>query len=186
MSWCPKAVRDGGTDWLGFVANVSRLFSSAAPQLRSAMIATGTTRILDLCSGGGPWRTLAPQLVKSGPATVTLSDLYPNLAALATLRERGDGLIDFRSSSIDATDVPADLDGVRTMFSAFHHFAPTVAAAILMDAVRKRRAIAIFEGIEHRAIGLVVESFVDVAAKVSSSAQTSPGGEARRIHARQW
>jgi hypothetical protein len=31
-----------------------------------------------------------------------------------------------------------------------------------------------------------MELFVDVVAKVSSSAETSPGGEARRIHARQW
>jgi hypothetical protein len=28
--------------------------------------------------------------------------------------------------------------------------------------------------------------FVDVAAKVSSSAQTAPSGEARRFHAREW
>ena len=31
-----------------------------------------------------------------------------------------------------------------------------------------------------------MELFVDVVAKVSSSAETSPGGEARRIHAQQW
>ena len=31
-----------------------------------------------------------------------------------------------------------------------------------------------------------MELFVDVVVKVCSSAQTSPGGETRRIHARQW
>lgn len=46
--------------------------------------------------------------------------------------------------------MPADLDGVRTMFNAFHHFAPAQARAILADAVAKRRAIAVFEGIDRR------------------------------------
>jgi hypothetical protein len=42
-------------------------------------------------------------------------------------------------------------------------------------------------GASSRVAGEVaMELLVDVVAKVSSSAQTSPGGEARRIHARQW
>lgn len=47
-----------------------------------------------------------------------------------------------------------ELAGVRTLFNCFHHFPPKVAAAILSDAVLKRRPIAIFEGVSHRAIGL--------------------------------
>jgi hypothetical protein len=35
--------------------------------------------------------------------------------------------------------------GVRTMFSAFHHFLPDAAKAILKDAFDRRRAICIFE-----------------------------------------
>jgi hypothetical protein len=38
---------------------------------------------------------------------------------------------------------------------SFHHFPPALAGAILSDAVRKRRAIAIFEGVNHRGIGLI-------------------------------
>jgi hypothetical protein len=42
-------------------------------------------------------------------------------------------------------------------------------------------------GVSSRVAGeVVMELFIDVAAKASSSAQTSPGGEARRIRAQQW
>jgi hypothetical protein len=61
----------------------------------------------------------------------------------------------FHSTSVDATNVPAELDGVRTMFNAFHHFPPAVARAILADAVAKRRALAIFEGANSRAVGVI-------------------------------
>ena len=59
LAWFPRAVRDGGTDWLGFMANVTGMFSPVAPKIREAMRATGSTQIVDLCSGGGgPWLTL--------------------------------------------------------------------------------------------------------------------------------
>lgn len=157
LAWWPRIVRDGGTDWLGFLFNSTRSFSAVAPAIRRAMQATGTTRVLDLCSGGGgPWLTLYDTLASSGPATVMLSDRYPNLDAMRRARDLTRGGLGFVAAPVDATDVPADLDGVRTMFNAFHHFPPDAARAILADAVTKRRAIAIFEGTRHRALGLVV------------------------------
>jgi hypothetical protein len=46
---------------------------------------------------------------------------------------------------VDAAHVPPEFKGVRTMFSAFHHFRPDAASAILEDAFRCRRGICIFE-----------------------------------------
>jgi len=156
LPWCPRPVRDGGTDWLGFMANVTKAFSPIAPRIRSAMEATGTSNVVDLCSGGGgPWLTLEPELAKSGAVKVELTDLYPNLGGFADLRDRSGGRLGFRDQSIDATDVPAELDGVRTMFNCFHHFPPDMARAILADAVRKRRGIAIFESIDSRLLPLL-------------------------------
>ncbi len=156
LSWCPRVIRDGGTDWLGFMANTTRVFSAIAPKIRAAMDATGTTNIVDLCSGGGgPWLTLERELAKSGPVNVGLSDLYPNLEAFEDLRTRSGGRLGFHARTVDATDVPAEVDGVRTMFNAFHHFPPELATAILADAVRKQRGIVIVEGINHRAVGLL-------------------------------
>ena len=68
LPWCPRAIRDGGTDWLRFMANATRAFDAVAPKIRQAMNATGTSSVVDLCSGGGgPWETLAGELAKSGP-----------------------------------------------------------------------------------------------------------------------
>jgi hypothetical protein len=156
LGWCPRVIRDGGTDWLGFMANVTKVFLPMAPRIRAAMNATGTTEVIDLCSGGGgPWLTLAPELAKSGPVKVELSDVYPNLTAFRDVADRTNGAVGFRDTPLSASDVPPDIRGVRTIFLAFHHFPPALAAAILSDAVRKRRAIAIFEGVNHRGIGLL-------------------------------
>ncbi|HEX4935800.1 MAG TPA: hypothetical protein VFV33_21620, partial [Gemmatimonadaceae bacterium] len=46
---------------------------------------------------------------------------------------------------VDATRVPESLGGFRTMFSAFHHFAPHTARRILGDAVARREPLAVFE-----------------------------------------
>jgi SAM-dependent methyltransferase len=154
--WCPRAVRDGGTDWLGFMANLTRAFDAVAPKIRGAMRATGTTRVVDLCSGGGgPWLTLERALAAGGEVGVELTDLFPNVAALSSLNERSGGRCRFRADPVDATDVPVELDGVRTMFNCFHHFPPERARAILADAVRKRRGIAIFEGVDRRWLPLL-------------------------------
>jgi hypothetical protein len=160
LAWCPRAVRDGGTDWLGFMANMTGFFSPVAPKIRAAMVATRTTNVVDLCSGGGgPWLSLERALATTGPATVELSDLYPNLDAFGDLRARSGGRLGFQDRAVDATDVPQALDGVRTMFNSFHHFPPEIAGRILADAVRKRRAIAIVEGIRYRSLGLLAIPF---------------------------
>ncbi len=160
LGWCPRAIRDGGTDWLGFMANATKVFLPMAPKIRAAMNATGTTEVIDLCSGGGgPWLTLAPELAKSGPVTVELSDLYPNLTAFRDVAQRSGGAVGFREAPLSALDVPPDVRGVRTIFLAFHHFPPALATAILADAVRKRCAIAIFEGVNHRGVGLISMPF---------------------------
>jgi hypothetical protein len=156
LAWCPRAVRDGGTDWLGFMANTTKVFSVVAPKIRGAMIATGSTRVIDLCSGaGGPWLTLEREVAKSGPVQVELSDIYPNVEALTDTQTRSQGRLQFHRAPLSATDVPDHLDGVRTMFNAFHHFPPQSARQVLADAVAKRRAIAIFEGTNRRAIGFL-------------------------------
>jgi len=156
LALCPEAVRNGATDWLAFMANATKVFSCVAPAIRRAMDAVGTTQVLDLCSGGGgPWLTLERELAKSGSVMVELSDRYPNVAAFRELCDRSGGRLEFRTESIDATDVPPALDGIRTMFNSFHHFPPPTARAILADAVRKRRAIAVCEGVNLRAAGLI-------------------------------
>ena len=61
------------------------------------------------------------------------------------------GLIKVRLEPTSALDVPSELTGVRTIFTAFHHFRPEHARLILADAIRKRAPIAVFEPLERTA-----------------------------------
>jgi hypothetical protein len=70
---------------------------------------------------------------------VRLSDLQPSLAPMPTDR------VTWIDEPVDATHVPAGLAGVRTIFSAFHHFRPETARSILRDACEQGRAICVFE-----------------------------------------
>lgn len=146
--WCPQAVRDGATDCLRLIAVIGRQFEGALPPLRRVLAMTDTQRIIDLGSGGGgPWLALRTRLrTKDGaPMPITLTDLFPNQQALLAAQAKAPTQIDFVANPVDATNVPAELQGLRTLFTTFHHFDPPVAQAILQDAVSAGQGIAIFE-----------------------------------------
>jgi hypothetical protein len=84
-------------------------------------------------------------LITDSGVRVRLTDYYPNVAAFEALASAYDRVFDFSAEPVSALDVPAELNGFRTLFSSFHHFAPVQAAGILSDAVRKRQGIAIAE-----------------------------------------
>ncbi len=150
--WCPLAVRDGATDCLRLIATVGRQYRHVLPKLQAALAATGATRIVDLCAGsGGPWLTLHRQLqpVAGAPVEVILTDLYPRPLALPQAGQQGEAAtnssLHYLAQPVDVTQTPPTLGGFRTLFTAFHHFAPATAQAILQDAVDQRQGIAIFE-----------------------------------------
>ena len=147
QSWFPRAIRDAGTDLMCFFAEFVNPYRAVVPRLRRAMATTGSDGILDLCSGGsGPVVTIHQELAATGVAVpATLTDKFPNRAAFEYARWRSDGGVDFIDTSVDATAVPPNLSGFRTLFSGLHHFRPEVARRILQDAVDQRRPIGVFE-----------------------------------------
>lgn len=153
--WCPRVLRDGATDYLAEVMKRVRVYDAVAPLLGEAVRASGATRILDLCSGGGgPWQSLARALARRGVAVeLTLSDLTPNVAALDRLAAELPGARVERMP-VDARRVPASLEGFRTLFTAFHHFEPEQASAILRDAARGE-GIGVFEVTQRHPLALV-------------------------------
>jgi len=159
--WCPAAVRDGATDCLRFIATVGRQYHAILPKLQAALTATASTQIVDLCAGsGGAWPSLARQLkpVAGQPVTILLTDLYPRAMGLpATPSGQGkDGsTLHYLPSPVDATQAPAYLTGFRTLFTAFHHFAPATAQAILQDTVNHGQGIAIFEQTQRTPLALL-------------------------------
>lgn len=147
LPWFPGILRDGGTAYLGLAVRHSGHAKLLVPPLERALAATGHTQLVDLCSGaGGPVRIVADELAARGrPVTALLTDRYPNLHAFEHASAGTDGRVSGRSTPVDATNVPADLVGFRTIFNAFHHFPPEAARAILADAVAKRQPIGVFE-----------------------------------------
>jgi hypothetical protein len=140
--WYPELLRHAGTAYLATVYRLSReLPRSWAQKVAAVLRHDERAEILDLCSGsGGPMPQLIEELVKAGyDARATLTDLYPHRESASSPR------ITWSAEPVDATRVPPNLAGVRTMFSAFHHFRPDAAKAILKDAFDRRRAICIFE-----------------------------------------
>ncbi|HEY2432883.1 MAG TPA: hypothetical protein VGI12_09450 [Vicinamibacterales bacterium] len=152
QSWFPGTIRDLATDYLQFVQTRLRFDRAIAPLVKRVLDAAATTNIIDLCSGGsGPLLLLVKDLADEGrPATVMMTDLYPNIPAFEAIAAQSDGRIDYERSPVDARAVPAALPGLRTLFNAFHHLKPEDARAVLHAAAAARQPIAIFEISERR------------------------------------
>ncbi len=117
--------------------------------IRDILNKTGDRNIIDMCSGGGgASRRMAEALNNPGKnnISITLSDKYPNLASFEFIKNSSGGNIEYLKESVDVLNVPEHIKGMRTIFSAFHHFEQQGAKQILSDAVNKNAAIAIFEG----------------------------------------
>ncbi|MDY7233184.1 hypothetical protein [Hyalangium rubrum] len=139
--WLPAPLRRGEVDYLRVVLDRMRPYDSVAPQLAELLRTAGTDRVVDLCSGsGGPWRTLLPALrAVHDRAEVVLTDLHPNPG-----QELPPGA-HYRDTPVDATRIPEELTGVRTLFEGLHHFPPERARALLADAAARSVPIAAFE-----------------------------------------
>lgn len=169
--WCPPAVRDGATDCLRFIATVGRQYKAVAPLLQEALCATNATEIVDLCSGGGgPWLALGRTLRNrtGAPVPILLTDLYPHERAGQSVKLDSGATLRFYPLAVDATQPPTDLPGLRTLFTAFHHFAPTQARAILQSAVNAGQGIAIFEQTARTPLGLLLMYLLPWVALVSA------------------
>ncbi len=149
LPWFPSVIREGMVDYLGFVLGVINFYQPIVPLLKECLEKSGQRRIIDLCSGGGGAieRVRRNLMELTGEDLyITLTDKFPNLRAFEHLEKLSQGKITFIAQPIDALDVPNDLNGLRTMFSAFHHFRPAAARRILRNAVDNERSIAIFDG----------------------------------------
>lgn len=146
LPWWPRMFRDAVTDYLVTALRVNETYLNLVPRLAAAVNRSGAIQITDLCSGGGgPWAKLLPSLRAEGvEVSVCLTDKFPNAGALARMAAMTPG-VRFETESISATDVPKRLDGFYTVFTAFHHFRPADARAILASTVRNQQGIAVAE-----------------------------------------
>lgn len=147
LAWFPATFRDALTEWLRVLWDRIDPCSALAPILAEMLHESRATRIVDLCSGAsGPLLGIQQEFQAHGwrfKAVVT--DKFPNVNSMRELQSRSGGVFDARLTSVDATAVPRELTGLRTLFNSFHHFRPLEAEQILKDAYEARQPIGIFE-----------------------------------------
>lgn len=140
--WFPQVLRNAETAYIATAYRVWPTLPRRWAEGISTLLHRGEpAEILDLCSGsGGAMPLIIEELLKRDyDVRARLTDLYPNPNSGSHPR------IIWLAEPVDATHVTPKLAGVRTMFSAFHHFRPDAAQAILRDAFEHHRAICIFE-----------------------------------------
>ncbi|MFI7121204.1 hypothetical protein [Amycolatopsis sp. NPDC049868] len=154
LPWFPSWLRDLTTDFLQEALILRhKFYAPVTPVLATLIRRTGHRRIVDLCSGAsGPWVHLKPDLQDEvGSVELVFTDKYPNRRALRAACERiGDGQTRVAAQPVDATAVPEAQDGIRTIFTAFHHFSPATARAVLSDAFARRAPLCVAESSERR------------------------------------
>ncbi|MEM9685443.1 MAG: hypothetical protein AAF934_00795, partial [Bacteroidota bacterium] len=142
-------MRNYGTDFLQFLSNKTKMYKSIIPILEKGLRKSKTNQIIDLGSGGGGgliW--LNTELKKNIPELkIILTDYYPNIPAFKFTKKQADNF-EVIENSIDARDVPAALNGLRTQFLSLHHFKPNEAKQILQNAIDSNQSIATFEAQE--------------------------------------
>lgn len=148
---CPAFVRDSIVEALGAGLRWGRMYDAVGPIFAEFLERSGCDAVLDVCSGSGePASILLDALDRAGARAprFALSDLFPNVPTMEAVAARHPGRVEVVREPVDATAVPAAIDrGARTIISAFHHFPPDLAAAILADCVAKRRAVFVVEAL---------------------------------------
>jgi len=153
QSWLSPALRDMVTEFLQRTLILrAGVYLPVVPMLEEMLEYQNTDQVVDLCSGAsGPWAQLYERLRQGGrEISLTLTDKYPNARPIRGVEDIPGTAIRYESNPVDATDVPGDLAGVRTMFTSFHHFPPEIGREILRNAVDNQVPICIFEFTERR------------------------------------
>jgi hypothetical protein len=147
--WCPQILRQYMTDYLHFLITKVRIYKPAVPLLKEVIDKTGIDEILDLCSGSGGGVDIVQKELSEQTGRIirlTMSDKYPSPEIYEMLKKNSNGGLDYIKVPVDALHVPNELNGIRTIFSAYHHFRPEEAKNILKNAVDNNTPICIFEG----------------------------------------
>ncbi|MFY0672825.1 MAG: hypothetical protein JXQ87_05450 [Bacteroidia bacterium] len=146
-NWVPKFLRDLMTDFLEFGADQFNIYEKATPIFKKGIEKASENRIIDMGSGGGGgWPKIISNLQESSANfKVKLTDINPNIGAFKKMQELHPDVIEFEKEPVDASKVPSQLKGFRTMFLSFHHLKPNLAKAVLQNAVDSQEPIGIFE-----------------------------------------
>jgi len=152
-NWFPAKVREGITDYLRFFISLFQLYSPVPRALKDTLDITGEEEITDLCSGGGgELINIVKELDKitDKKYKITLTDKFPNLHTFEYIRKSSGKRFSFNKNPIDALTASNNMRGLKTIFSAFHHFDFETGKKVLQNAVDNKSSIAIFDAAERK------------------------------------
>jgi hypothetical protein len=152
LDWLPEFLRSGLTDLLGFATTSFFMYKDVIPHMQKVIEHSEKKRVVDLCSGGGGAVARIQRILDEKyhqPFLLTLTDMFPSAKTFKYIARHSDKKINYVATSVDARNVPLHLDGIRSLFIAFHHFRPNEATSILKDASDRKTPIIIVE-ITHR------------------------------------
>jgi len=159
----PDWYRDLMTDCLEKLSYVTKAYQRTCPLLEKLLFRSTSKRIIDFGSGGGgPWlHSLFPLLREKFPSLqLVLTDLFPNKDTEQAIAEANlSGPVTYVKHSVDMTEPQSDLEGVRVMFTSFHHLNSTDAKKCLQNAIDARAPFGIFE-VTRRSIGHLLMTFL--------------------------
>jgi hypothetical protein len=184
LDWFPQTLRDQITELLQHQLDSRGVYLCIVPVIADLMKNTGANRIIDLGSGsGGDIIRLQREIdaALQRPVEFLLTDKFPNLEAFRRIETETKGRIGHIADSVDATNVPDDLKGVRTLFTAFHHFRPELGRQILDDAIQARSPIFIAEFTERHLPTIIRSIFLGPFIALVDSANIRPFGWRRLL-----
>lgn len=149
LSWFPNTIRESMMDCLCFMIKILHIYQPIIPIILEGLQKTNSKQLVDLCSGGGGAMDQISQNINRhahDKIKIVLTDKFPNVHAFQLLALKSNGDIGFLETSIDAANVPLNLTGFRTIFSAFHHFSKPFAKSVIQNAVDAKSGIGIFDG----------------------------------------
>ncbi len=148
LSWFPSWLRTCMTNLIVVLSRFIGVVPVLATLVSRALRALDADHVVDLGSGGGGSMPEVIDLVRQEPeladATLTMTDLYPNLDAMEKFADEGSH-VRYHPSPVDATDLASAPPGLKTMVNSFHHMRPEQARAILRSAQTNREPLLIYE-----------------------------------------
>jgi hypothetical protein len=154
MKFLPGFLRRGITDYLDTTMRLTKLHALISPLIKQAISDTGYQRLIFLGAGsGGGIQDFLQTLPEQ--ARIELTDLYP-VQNFQSFSQR----VVYDPRSIDASNVPNDLQGIRVLQAIFHHLPPHLGQKVIDDAVATRAPLLIFEATHRSISGFVGMSLV--------------------------
>jgi hypothetical protein len=144
LNWLPTSIRTGALEYLSFLIQKLDFYSPCAVKIGELATQTGQYHILDLCSGSGKSSLQAFNKLSRRKFNLTLSDKFPQIKSWEAIQSQNTS-VNYIQSSVDASK-SVNRKGIRTMYSALHHFNEVQVCRLLTQHTKSKQPLLFFDG----------------------------------------